>query len=145
MKPFLIKFLLAISLSTTSMTAAEAAEIFVPSDQKYLEVSLQCPDGDQPLVLIAKNKKGNTQRTTVLYLSGTAARISVELLRPRGGSFEMLQNIDLSREADPLRKAYGQVVAKRGDSLKAICEGPSDKRDEYFATLKANRRLLGLQ
>jgi hypothetical protein len=44
-----------------------------------------------------------------------------------------------------LRKKLAHRIAAHHESLKAICEGPPEKRREYFDTLKANRKTLGLE
>jgi hypothetical protein len=53
--------------------------------------------------------------------------------------------IDIRSESDPLRKKLAHRIAAHHESLKAICEGPPEKRREYFDTLKANRKLLKLE
>ena len=56
----------------------------------------------------------------------------------------VLPAIDIRSESDPLRKKLAHRIAAHHESLKAICEGPPEKRREYFDTLKANRKLLKL-
>ena len=68
----------------------------------------------------------------------------VGLFLGKKGSFEPIMGpIDIRSEADFGKKRYAELIAKRADELKAICEGSAQERSDYSDTSRPTERRLG--
>lgn len=131
---------LGVSLLVGNGTQAEE-----PTEEqvKLYPVSLNCPtENNQVAERVAQNRLGGVQHITVRYLDGVPTLVTITG-RSKGRAPKVYLQSDIRTETDPDAKEYAEDIVKT--FFKAICEGPPEKRREYFSTLKANRRLLGLQ
>ena len=116
--------------------------------ERFLPISLKCPAAnDQVLESVEKQRSGLESLIRVKYVNGVATTINLFGRDKTEPDFSpVLPAIDIRSESDdPLRKKLAHRIAAHHESLKAICEGPPEKRREYFDTLKANRKALGLE
>lgn len=133
-----MKLLAAICLSVLGCVGtAYAAE---PEGETYLPISFKCPsDNDQTLELVERRRSGKERLVRAQYVNNVASIVGLFL--GKKGSFEPIMGpIDIRSEADPGKKRYAELIAKRADELKAICEGSAQERSDYSDTLKANRK-----
>ena len=114
--------------------------------ERFLPISLKCPaENDQVLESVEKQRSGLESLIRV-NVNGVATTINLLGRAKTEPDFSpVLPAIDIRSESDPLRKKLAHRIAAHHESLKAICEGPPEKRREYFDTLKANRKALGLE
>jgi hypothetical protein len=114
--------------------------------ERFLPISLKCPaENDQVLESVERQRSGLESLIRVQYVKGVATIINLFGRGKTEPDFSpVLPAIDIRSESDPLRKKLAHRIAAHHESLKAICEGPTEKRREYFDTLKANRKLLKL-
>src|SRR5262245_23377129 len=115
--------------------------------ERFLPISVKCPaENDQLLESVEKQRSGLESLIRVRYVNGVATIINLFGREKTEPDFSpILPAIDIRSESDPLRKKLAQRIAAHHESLKAICEGPPEKRRKYFDTLKANRKTLGLE
>jgi hypothetical protein len=128
---------ICFGISVLVGSGTQAEEHWSEEQLRLYAVSLKCPaENLQVLELTSQNILGDVQHTTVRYLDGVPALITVTGRLKGWRADKVYADIDIRTETDHDRKQYAKSVASQANSLKAICEGPPGKRSEYFATLK---------